>query len=144
MTDDNTELYRALHTAVVGSIPRTRKDDLQRGRNSVDSNIPKKMKDDLERGSAVELGKKIFARWNRTLNEFACKPNSEDANLQNQLIGALTGKEGGTAVIAGLMITSFGASPAVAAVVAALLVKLVLAPAAKEVCNAWSDALSAS
>ncbi|KAA1054454.1 hypothetical protein [Azospirillum argentinense] len=107
-------------------------DDLRRGPQA----------DDLRRGQDIELGKRIFQRWNRTLHEFVCKPNTADQDLRAKLVGALTGTEGGgVALVAGILVAAFGASPAVAAIVAALLIKLVVAPAADEICQVWAAAL---
>jgi len=55
---------------------------------------------------------------------------------------AIFSKEGGgVALLAGGLVAAFGFSPAIAAVVAALLVKLIIAPTAAEVCAEWSKTL---
>ncbi|ESY77456.1 hypothetical protein X739_32980 [Mesorhizobium sp. LNHC220B00] len=99
--------------------------------------------DQLPRDEAtVGLGKRIFMRWSRTLQEFVCNPNDTDTDLQSRLVAALTGKEGGLAVIAGVLVASFGASPAVAAIVATLLLKLVAEPLRGELCAYWAEQLA--
>ena len=97
----------------------------------------------LTRGPMAEVGKRIFQRWSRTLHDFVCKPNSEDAGLRDKLIKSLTGKDGGMAVLAGILVATFGASPAVAALLAALFVRLFAQPAAEEICKAWDEQLAA-
>jgi len=65
--------------------------------------------------------------------------------LRHRLMSALTGREGGApALLAGTLVAAFGLSPAVAALVAALLMKLVIAPAKDELCQSWAAALNAA
>lgn len=98
--------------------------------------------DDLLRDDAtIGLGKRIFRRWNGALHQFACKSDKEDQDLRTRLLNALTGSEGGAAVIAGVLVAAFGASPAVAAIIAALLLKIVIKPATEEICDAWAKSL---
>jgi hypothetical protein len=89
------------------------------------------------------LGKRILDRWSRTMHDFLCNSDEEDQDLRKRLLGAFTGKDGSaTALLAGTMVAAFGASPAVAAVVAALLTRLVIAPARDEVCETWAKSLA--
>ncbi|WP_194456316.1 hypothetical protein [Bradyrhizobium sp. CCBAU 53421] len=98
--------------------------------------------DDLERGPAIDLGKRIFFRCSQAAHEFCCSPGDQDRKLRDQMLNAIFSKEGGgIALLAGGLVTAFGLSPAVAAVVAALLVKIIVAPTIKEVCSAWGEAL---
>jgi hypothetical protein len=90
------------------------------------------------------LGKRIFRRWNRTLHDFACNANAEDRDLKDKLLSAISMKTGGgTAVVAAVLAGYFLVSPPLAAVLAALLIKLILVPAGQEVCQAWAGALNA-
>jgi hypothetical protein len=100
--------------------------------------------DDLLRSAAaVALGKRVFVRWSLAFHDFLCHPGDEDKKLREQMLNAIISKEGvGLALLAGGLVAGFGLSPAVAAVVAALVVKLVVAPAADEVCRAWGDSLA--
>ncbi|OKO83554.1 hypothetical protein [Bradyrhizobium sp. NAS96.2] len=100
--------------------------------------------DDLERGAAVELGKRIFFRCSQAAHDFCCSPGDQDRKLRDEMLSAIFSKEGGgIALLAGALVTAFGLSPAVAAVVAALLVKIIVAPTIAEVCSAWGNALKA-
>jgi len=99
-------------------------------------------RDDLMRGPPSELGKRIFMRCSRAAHDFCCSPSDEDRNLQNQMLNAIFSKDGGgVALLAGGLVAAFGLSPAIAAVVAALLVKIVVAPTAQELCAAWGATL---
>lgn len=99
--------------------------------------------DDLVRGSAMEeLGRRVFRRWNLALHEFVCKSQGEDQDLRQRILHALSGKDGGAvALIAGILVAAFGASPAIAAIVATLLVRLFLNPTKDAVCEYWSEQL---
>jgi hypothetical protein len=58
------------------------------------------------------------------------------------MLKAIFSKEGGgIALLAGGLVAAFGLSPAIAAIVAALLVKLIIAPTAAEVCAEWENTL---
>jgi hypothetical protein len=95
--------------------------------------------DDLPRDTAFQdLGKRLFKRWNKTLHEFVCGSSSEDKALRDRLLGALMGKEGGAAaLLAGTLVAVFGVSPALSAVIATLVIRLVVKPAAGEICESW-------
>ncbi len=130
----NEDLYAALAMRVGNTV-----DDQYRGATGF--NVPFDA-DELRRDSeSVNIGWRVFARWNRALHQFVCQPEGEDAKIRDQLLRALTGKEGGIAVIAGILVATFGASPAVAALVAALLVRILVVPAADEVCRSWASSI---
>lgn len=101
--------------------------------------------DDLVRSPDVRsLGKRIFMRWSVTLHAFVCKSDGEDKELRAKLVNAIVGKGGGAAaIIAGSLVAAFGLSPAVAALVAALLLQLFIIPAGKELCATWEQFNSA-
>ena len=59
-------------------------------------------------------------------------------------MSAIVGKDtGATALIAAFLLTSFGLPDTIAAVIAALLIKLIVAPATDEICKAWGETLPA-
>jgi hypothetical protein len=93
-------------------------------------------------GAIRQLGKRVFARWNQTLYDFVCKGSAEDKDIRDQLMKALSLKDGsGTALIAGVLVTYFGVAAAIAVVIAVLVVKLIIQPAGDEICKAWGEAL---
>lgn len=96
--------------------------------------------DDLVRSpEALALGKRIFFRWSIAFHSFVCDSGGEDKELRTELASAIFGKGGGAAaIIAGSLVAAFGLSPAIAALVAALLLKLIVAPAADELCSTWT------
>ena len=95
--------------------------------------------DDLHRSNAAtDLGKRIFARWSRAFHDFVCGSDKENKDLKDQILQAIFNKNGGgIAIIAGGLVAAFGLSPAIAAVIATLLIRLIVAPAVDEVCKAW-------
>jgi hypothetical protein len=122
---------------------RLRSDDLERGSGTASAFDVRVRIDDFERGDA-NLGQQIFRRWSRVLHEFVCKPSKDDAELRDRVLGAIVGKDGGgVAVVAAVLAGVFGVSPGLSALIAALLIKLIVAPAADEVCEAWNDNLKA-
>lgn len=101
--------------------------------------------DALKRTNAIqELGQRVFRRWSIALHQFVCSEGGEDDDLRQKVFRALTGKDGGSvALIAGILVAAFGASPAIAAIVATLLVRILVNPAADELCKAWANSLKA-
>jgi hypothetical protein len=97
--------------------------------------------DQLHRGVG-DLGRRILYRWSRALYEFACSPSSADKATANQLIRAILGKGGGSAAaVTAILVGAFGLPPVTAAIVATLLIRIIVAPAADELCQAWSASL---
>jgi hypothetical protein len=99
--------------------------------------------DDLIRGTAsLALGQRVFRRWSAALYNFLCGTAREEEALRSRLMSALIAKEGGAvALIAGTLVAAFGASPAIAALVATLIMHLVITPAAQEICESWAKSL---
>ncbi len=99
--------------------------------------------DDLLRDTISQgVGRRVFKRWSLALHNFLCGSGNEDQALRARLMSALTGKEGGAvALIAGTLVAAFGASPAIAALVATLVMRVVIAPAAEEICETWAKSL---
>ena len=128
---DEDALYAALAVATSGQIEGSLEV------SSLDRSVR-----NLPRGKGPSsLGKKIFQRWSRTLHDFCCNPTSADKKERDQLVKALTGQGGGTAVITAILMSTFAMSPVVAPIIAALLVRLIIAPAANELCIAWDKSL---
>jgi len=89
-------------------------------------------------GPMIELGKRVFARCSAALHDFLCKPSEQDEQLRDNLINALVNRDiGATSVIAGGLVVLLGMTPAAAAVVAAILVKVVVIPTAGVLCDEW-------
>jgi hypothetical protein len=102
--------------------------------------------DDLVRsGAAVALGKKIFTRWSKAFHDFLCAPSQDDKDLRDRVLQAIFDKKtGGTAIVAGALVAAFALSPITAGLIAALIMRLIVAPAADGICEAWTDSLQTS
>jgi hypothetical protein len=84
------------------------------------------------------LGLRILARWNKELFKIVCGGSTDDSDDRSKILNALTLSEG--AAIAALIpvLTGLGLAPALAAVLAAIIVKRFLGSAMETVCEAWA------
>jgi len=89
---------------------------------------------------ARTLGRKIFLRWSKNLHSFVCSPSEDDENEREELISAIFKKgPGANAVIAGVLVASFGLSPGTAAIIAILLLRILVVPVVEELCLTWGE-----
>jgi hypothetical protein len=95
--------------------------------------------EDIPRGTDAEgLGRRIFQRWSAALHAVVCDSTSDMSDLRGRILDAIFGKSGGgAAFIAAVLVASFGVSPAIAAIVSALLLRVIVAPSVEEICNTW-------
>jgi hypothetical protein len=91
--------------------------------------------DDLKR-----IGSRVAQRWNKELYKLICgSGNDED---RKRLLDALNVSEAAAIAVAASLLLAI-APAAVAAPLAALLVKTFLMPAKEELCEAWAEAIDA-
>ncbi|KAA1052480.1 hypothetical protein [Azospirillum argentinense] len=97
----------------------------------------------LSRGpSFIEVGKRVFRRIAKAFYEFLCLGEGEDKDLRDRLKAALLARDASaTALIAGGLVALLGLSASVAAVAAALLLRVVLVPAGKELCQVYKECI---
>jgi len=88
------------------------------------------------------LGRRIFKRWNREAHNLMCGADPDDAQGRKQLRDALGLGDVAFAAALTSVLISVGLAPAIATVVAALAVKRFFAPAADEICKAWTESLA--
>ena len=89
------------------------------------------------------LGKKVFKRCNRELNGLVCGDDPDDAEDRAQLTSALgLGEPAVAAALAGLLVSSLGLAPAIAGVVAVIVVRRFFNPAMEQFCTAWTASLA--
>lgn len=89
-----------------------------------------------------QLGARIYQRWEREAFGLVCGSGSGDGADREKLADAFG--VGGTAVAAMItagLASAFGLAPAIAAVIAAIVVKRFLQPAYEEFCVVWGDRL---
>ncbi len=88
------------------------------------------------------LGKRIFARLNRELNKMLCGDGKDAQGDREKLADAIGfGDAAVAAVIVEILVGTFAVIPAVAAVVAALILKYIFKPTLDEVCVVWTENL---
>ena len=90
------------------------------------------------------LGWRILTRWNKEVHVVVCSSERpEDQEMSKKVFAALSLDEAAliTAVVPALI--WLGASAAIAAVVAPLIVKKFIVPAKEELCAAWGEAIAA-
>lgn len=89
------------------------------------------------------LGRRILGRLERELHAVVCGGGKDDKEDRESILSAVgAGDVALGTILYGVLVTSFGLAPAVATVVAALLIKRVLAPAGNEVCKFWGERLA--
>jgi hypothetical protein len=92
--------------------------------------------------SVRELGQRIFDRWNREAYSLVC--GGGEADDREALLKSIgVGQTAFAALLASTIVTSFGVAPAIAAVIAAIIVKRFFRPAYEEFCEEWKEKLSA-
>ncbi|MEI6846734.1 MAG: hypothetical protein WCK32_01655 [Chlorobiaceae bacterium] len=90
------------------------------------------------KGEIIELGKRIFQRWNAAAYQIVCGPESIDTEDRNKFVDAIGISETTmAAALSAMLVSSFGLAPAIAAVLAALVVKRFGRPVYEELCKTW-------
>jgi hypothetical protein len=94
------------------------------------------IKDDLK-----DLGKRILRRWERSAYDVFCGHDPDDAKVQNEVKKALGMGEVATIGVLSAALIGIGLMPALAPVLAAILVKKFFNPAYGEFCAYWKEKL---
>jgi len=88
----------------------------------------------------VQLGNRIFRRIEREVHDLLCGTSADDKKDRESILSKITGGDAALgAALYGVLTASLGMAPAVATVVAALLIKRIFTPAGKEVCAFWAE-----
>jgi hypothetical protein len=91
------------------------------------------------------FGKLFFSRLNRDCYDLICGGQQADAKEREKVAKAFgLGKTEVAAAIAGVIVAHFAIAPAIAAVVAALVVKLFFRNAQEAMCQVWKQKLPQS
>jgi hypothetical protein len=83
------------------------------------------------------LGLRILKRWNKELFSIACGSGKDDEADRTKILSALTLSEGAAIGAMIPILTGLGLAPALAAILAAIIVKRFLGTAIDTVCEAW-------
>lgn len=91
-----------------------------------------------------ELGRRLLARWSRELFKVMCGDAQVDQKDRESLLKSIgLGDIAVASAITAVLISSFAVAPAVATVIAALVVKRIVGPAGEEACKVWAEKLPA-
>ena len=90
---------------------------------------------------AKQLGRRLYVRISHELHELFCGSSNADAQDREKISKAIGLGDGLVAAITGVLVSSFGLMPAIAAILAALLAKRIFEPAGDEVCSFWTEKL---
>ncbi len=102
---------------------------------------------EITRGNVdiLNFGQRLFKRLNKASYELLCKDQFDDGETLKKLNEALkdsTAKAAG--VLAPVLVANLGLTPAIAAIIAALVVKTLSKAIADEICSTWKNSLEAS
>jgi hypothetical protein len=91
-------------------------------------------------GDLRDFGRIFFTRLNRDCYNLVCGSSQADAQEREKVASAFgLGKTEVAAAIAAVMVVNFGTAPAIAAVVASLVVKLFFRNAHGAMCEVWKQ-----
>ncbi len=89
-----------------------------------------------------DFGKRFMERMNVSFYNLVCGKQGEDVKERKKVAEAFgIGKTEVAAVLAGLLVSEFGLAPAIAAVVASLIIKLFFRNAYEAMCEVWKGKL---
>lgn len=92
-----------------------------------------------------EVGRRIFARIERQVFDVFCGTSESDEEDRRKITEALgLGEAAMAAALVYFMTSTLAIAPAIATLIAALLVRRIFLPAGQEVCTFWSEKISAS
>jgi hypothetical protein len=88
----------------------------------------------------LNFGKKLFKRWNEQAYKIMCGTDPEDQKDREELKKAFNVSEVSVAAtLSALLVTNFGLAAAVAAVIAAIVIKRFFRPSYEEFCKFWKS-----
>jgi len=89
-----------------------------------------------------EFGERLFRRLNKEAYKLMCGSDPDDQQARKGLLDAFGVSDVAVAAaLSGLIVTQLGVAPAIAAVVAALIVKRFFRPTYEELCALWKKHL---
>jgi len=90
-----------------------------------------------------DFGRRLFRRWNVETYKFICGDNIDDMVDRQELINAFDLSDlAVAAALASLLVTHVGLSPALAVVVASLVIKRFSSPGHDQFCRVWKNKMS--
>ena len=89
-----------------------------------------------------EFGRNYFKSVERQLHEFVCGVGGESEDYRHRLLDAFNiGKDAIVGILAAAIASWLGVAPAIAAIIAAIVIKIFFRPLYEEFCQAWGQGL---
>jgi hypothetical protein len=89
-----------------------------------------------------EIGRRLFRRWSRELHNLACGSDEAYKVDRESILQAIGGDDVAVAAaITAVLIVSFGVAPALAPLLAGLVLKYIIKPAGDTLCEYWREHL---
>lgn len=90
----------------------------------------------------IDFGKRLFSRWNEQAYKLICGSDPKDEKDREELLKAFNVSDGAiAAALSTLLVTHLGLAPAIAVVIAVLVIKRFVRPTYKEFCDTWKKKL---
>ena len=107
--------------------------------------IDSDMMETSARGGLAEFGKRFFAKFNAEAYDLLCgNPFEDDGETLKKLENALKqGTDKAAGLLAPVLIAQLGLAPAVAAIIATLVVKKLAKVTGDTICEMWQESLQA-
>jgi hypothetical protein len=86
-----------------------------------------------------KVGRRLFRRWNKEAYKLLCGDDPEDKEQRTELQNAIGAGDVAVAAALTSALVYIGAAPALAAIIAAIIVKKFFAPAYEEFCVLWKE-----
>ena len=85
------------------------------------------------------IGRRLFRRWNREAYKLLCGDDPDDKEQRTELASAIGISDVAAATALTSALIYLGAAPALAAIIAAIIVKKFFAPTYQEFCGIWKE-----
>lgn len=93
----------------------------------------------------TDFGRRFFDRMSKQAYALMCGADADDSNERQQLTEAFgIGKDAVAPALAALLVAQLGLASAIAAVLAAIAIRLFFKPAYEAMCEVWHDKLNPS
>ena len=89
-----------------------------------------------------EYGRRLARRWNREAYSLVCGADADDAGDRQELLASFgMGETAAAAALCSLFVAQLGMAPALATVLAVIILKHFFRPAYQEFCGLWKEKL---
>lgn len=137
MMADEKQLYEQL-----GIRAKAIAEDLTKG-NSFEPQVTFDQAQMGAKEEVQEFGRRLFSRWNKETYKLICGSDEDDQKDREELLNAFGINDVAVAAaLSALLVTHLGLAPAIAAVLATLVIKRFFRPVHEEFCQVWEKNLT--